>query len=447
VLGGTILVTNYLRTLYYLNALRESAFWEEERLLKFQEKKLRTVVSYAYNFVPFYHRKYKSAGIRPEDIKKREDLSKLPTLRKDEIRNNPNEMISREYNVEKLRRLSTSGSTGTPTHIYVSQAESEFRKAKHLRANISCGQKPFDLWATITAPHHFSEATRLQRVLAFYAPRPISVFQSVDSQLSTLQKWRPDILDGYSSSLAILAKEARDAGVKGIKPRFVIGGAELIDSVSRRLVEESFSAPFYDQYSSVELERMSWQCREKQGYHIDADAMILQFLDKSGEKVSVGERGEIVCTSLFNVAMPLIRYAIGDVGVQSDESCACGRTLPLMKLVEGRKDSLLLFPDGRVMTPRTFTIAMNEFKLYRYIDQFRLTQKKLDLLEVEIKVTDDCSQANLVQDELFSYLRATLDTGANVTWRVNVVEDIPLDRTGKLMAVVSQLDKRAENPQ
>jgi len=427
--------------------LRRSAFWEEDRLLKFQEKKLREIVSYAYNSVPFYHKKYESAGIRPDDIRRREDLSKLPILTKDEIKNNLGELTSREFNVEKLRRLSTSGSTGKPTHLYVSQAESEFRKAKHLRANVSCGQKPFDLWAVITAPHHFSEATKLQRVLAFYAPRPISVFQSVDWQISTLEKWRPDILDGYSSSLAILAKEARDRGVKSIKPRFIIGGAELIDNASRRLVEESFSAPFYDQYSSVELERMSWQCREKQGYHIDADAMILQFLDKSGEEVSVGERGEIVCTSLFNMAMPLIRYAIGDVGVPSGESCTCGRTLPLMKVVEGRKDSLLLFPDGRVITPRTFTIAMNEFKFYRYVDQFRLVQKKLDLLEVEIKITNDCSQASLVRDELLSYLRATLNTGARVTWRVNIVEDIPLDRTGKLMAVVSQLGKRAENPQ
>jgi phenylacetate-CoA ligase len=175
--------------------------------------------------------------------------------------------------------------------------------------------------------------------------------------------------------------------------------------------------------------------------------MILQFMDKSGEEVSVGERGEIVCTSLFNKAMPLIRYAIGDVGVPSDESCTCGRTLPLMKVVEGRKDSLLLFPDGRVITPRTFTIAMNEFKFYRYVDQFRLTQKKLDLLEVEIKVTNDCSEADLVRDELLSYLRATLNTGASTTWTVNIVEDIPLDRTGKLMAVVSQLGKRAESPQ
>jgi phenylacetate-CoA ligase len=417
--------------------LRKSAFWKEDRLRKFQERKLRAIVSYAYNFVPFYHRKYRSAGIKPGEIRKREDLSKLPILRKDEIRNNPSEMISREYNVEKLKRLSTSGSTGRPLHLFVSQAESEFRKARHVRANSSCGQKPFDLWANITAPHHFSEATTLQRALRFYTPRPISVFQSVSSQISILEKWRPDVLDGYSSSLAILAKEVRDRSVKSIRPKFVTGSAELIDDLSRNLVEESFDAPFYDQYSSVELERMSWHCPAKQGYHIDADALIMQFLGKSGEEVSMGERGEIVCTSLFNEAMPLIRYAIGDVGAESDELCVCGRTLPLMKVVEGRKDSLLLFPDGRTITPRTFTIAMNMFKFYRYIDQFRLIQKKLDLFEVEVKVKDDYPNVSSVRDELLSHLQTTLNVDESMTWRVNVVEDIPLDKNGKLMAVVS----------
>jgi phenylacetate-CoA ligase len=277
-----------------------------------------------------------------------------------------------------------------------------------------------------------------------YTPRPISVFQSVSSQISILEKWRPDILDGYSSSLAILAKEVGGRGVKSIRPKFVTGSAELIDDLSRKLVEESFSAPFYDQYSSVELERMSWHCPARQGYHIDADAMIMQFLGKSGEEVSIGERGEVVCTSLFNKAMPLIRYAIEDVGVQSDELCVCGRTLPLMKVVEGRKDSLLLLPDGRTITPRTFTIAMNMFKSYRHIDQFRLIQKRLDLFEVEIKLKDDYSKASVVRNELLSHLQTTLNVDESMTWRVNIVEDIPLDKNGKLMAVVSLV--KSKNP-
>jgi phenylacetate-CoA ligase len=141
--------------------------------------------------------------------------------------------------------------------------------------------------------------------------------------------------------------------------------------------------------------------------------------------------------------MPLIRYAIGDMGVQSDELCVCGRTLPLMKVVEGRKDSLLVFPDGRTITPRTFTIAMNMFKFYRHIDQFRLIQKRLDLFEVEIRVKDDYPNASVVRDELLSHLQTTLNVDESMTWRVNIVEDIPLDKNGKLMAVVSLVTPRS----
>ena len=66
--------------------------------------------------------------------------------------------------------------------------------------------------------------------------------------------------------------------------------------------------------------------------------MIMEFVDGNGEEVSSGERGEIVYTSLLHYAQPLIRYAVGDVGVPVDGECPCGRKLPLMKVVEGRRD-------------------------------------------------------------------------------------------------------------
>ncbi len=255
---------------------------------------------------------------------------------------NVKEMISAEFNIENLKMLSTSGSTGKPLFLYINSAENEFRKAKHLRANFGCGQKPRDRWVTIIAPHHFSKSSNLQQIVRLFTPTAVSVFTDPSIQVSLIEKLNPDILDGYSSSLFVLAKELEKNGIDTIRPRSVIGGAELVDSYSRKFIEKIFQTQFYDQYSSVELERMSWQCRVRDQYHIDADALIMQFVDKNGEEVSAGERGEIVCTSLFNYAMPFIRYAIGDVGVPSDEICSCGRTLPLMKTVEGRKDSLLV---------------------------------------------------------------------------------------------------------
>jgi len=420
------------------------AYWNQDRLAEYQNKRLRKIIKYAYDYVPYYHKKFRKLGIKPLYIKTKKDLNRLPIISKDEIRENLKEMISKKFNVNDLKMLSTSGSTGEPLILYITGAESEFRKAKHLRANISCGQKLRDRWVVITAPHHFGEATKLQRMLGFYAPTPVSVFNDVSTQILTLERMKPDILDGYSSSLLILAKELKKREIGTIRPRFIIGGAELIDDNSRHFVEKVFSAPFYDQYSSVELERIAWQCPVHQEYHMDVDAIIIQFVDKNGDEVSTGERGEIICTSLFNYAMPFIRYTIGDVGIPSDGLCTCGRTLPLMKVVEGRRDSLLLLPDGRILTPRTFTIAMNMFKFYRYIDQFRVIQKKPDLFEFNLKMKDDGFKESIMEIELLAHLKTMFKLNMNeVRFEIKFVEDIPLDRSGKLMAVVSELKSDA----
>jgi len=68
------------------------------------------------------------------------------------------------------------------------------------------------------------------------------------TQISMLEKIKPAVLDGYSSSLYILAKEVEKRGLKTIRPKFIIGGAELVDASSREYVSRVFQVPFYDQY-------------------------------------------------------------------------------------------------------------------------------------------------------------------------------------------------------
>ncbi|MEJ2143099.1 MAG: hypothetical protein P8Y24_12235 [Gammaproteobacteria bacterium] len=421
-----------------MNTLNKQAFWHPRKLSEYQSKRLQSIIRYAYEKVPFYNEMMKNSGIKPEEIKTSNDLNKLPILRKKDIRGNLGEIVSKDFDVKNLRMKSTSGSTGEPLSIYLSSREIEFRMAKHLRANISCGQKVFDRWVTLTGPQHFGKTTRLQRLFRFYVPTPVSVFDDVSTQISKIERLKPDILDGYSSSLFLLANEIEKTNVKTIKPRFIIGGAELIDKYSRKHIEEVFGVQFFDQYSSVELERMAWQCHEGKGYHIDADAMILQFLDKNGDEVSAGERGEIVCTSLFNYSMPLIRYAVGDVGTPSNETCECGRTLPLMKMVEGRKDSLLILPNGRILTPRAFTIALHEFKYYNSIEKFKIVQKKLDAFEFNIKIKNNNLKENIFKVELADHLK-TIFSSDELTFEINLVDNITLDKNGKLMSVVSEL--------
>ena len=436
------MIIDNLRAFYFLHKFNKSAYWSYKKLVDFQNKQLRHVVKYAYDNVDFYHKLLREKGIRPSDIRDRNDLNRLPIIRKNMIRDNPRAFLSKQFDPDKLRCLSTSGSTGNPMFIYVSPVEDMLRKARHLRANTSCGQKIRDRWVIITSPKHFGTSTRLQRIFGFYVPTPVLVFSSVEEQISTIENLNPDVLDGYSSSLLLLAKGVEAKGTDTIHPKFIIGGAELIDDASKRFIEDVFGVPFFDQYACVEFDRISWQCPEKVGYHMDSDSLILQFMDDEETEVARGEKGEIVCTSLFNYAMPLIRYAVGDIGKESDEECSCGRKLPLMKVLEGRSDSNLVFPDGRIVSPRAITVAINMFPGYKFFDQFRIIQKKIDYFQILMKLKDLGADKKSLSSDFVEYLTTTLNLKSEkVIFDVDFVNEIPLISTGKFMIVSSELSK------
>jgi phenylacetate-CoA ligase len=432
---------DYFLGAYYLSNLLRHTRWSREKLLEYQNRKVQEIVNYAYRHVPFYHEKFRQLGLRPEEVKTVEDLKKIPIIERRELQRNADKTISDEFDVSKLKRISTSGSTGQPLFTYITKKEDAFRKAKLLRANIICGQKLRDKWVVITGPQHQAEKYLLQRFLSIYMPIPISVFDDAATQISEIEKIDPDILDGYSSSLLLLAKEAEKKGTETIRPRMIIGGAELIDSSSRKFIEAVFNAPFYDEYACVELERLAWQCEKRRQYHIDADSVIMQFLDKRGDEIGPGETGEIVCTSLFNYAMPFIRYAVGDMGKVTRETlCSCGISFPLMEVIEGRKDSLIFLRDGRVLSPLVFGWIMEFFKYYACIDQYRVIQKRTDLFKFIIKKRSSSVDDKVMEAELIEHFRQflTLDL-SKVSFDVTFVDEIPLDRSGKLRKVISEL--------
>jgi phenylacetate-CoA ligase len=431
---------NYFNVAYELALMIRRSYWTRKRIAEYQMKQIRRIAKNAYDNVPFYHQKFKKLGITASDIKTVEDLNKVPILRRKEIVDNIREMISERWNPVSLRVLSTSGSTGRPMSTYLNRSEDEFRKAKHLRANIAVGQRPMDRWVVVTAPHHFAEVPKFQRLLGIYAAIPLSVFAGPSEQLIELQRLRPQVLDGYSSSLFLLAKELTKHKSHTIKPKLLIGGAELIDPASRRFIEKSFEAQFYDQYATVEFERLAWQCKEKMGYHIDSDSVVMQFVDENDEEVHSGESGQIVCTSLFNTAMPLIRYATGDIGRASEDTyCDCGRTFPLMQVIEGRKDSMLVLSGGRTITALALGWAMEFFTFYSHIEEYRVTQKRIDLLEFLIKKKSGPPTEKEMEAALSGYLRKSLNIKEELSVKVEFTNEIPLESTGKLRKVISEL--------
>jgi phenylacetate-CoA ligase len=171
----------------------------------------------------------------------------------------------------------------------------------------------------------------------------------------------------------------------------------------------------------------------------------MEFVDENGEAVAPGETGEIVCTSLFNKAMPFIRYSVGDIGKASEEnSCPCGRTLPFMKIIEGRKDAIAFLPDGRAISSFAFIAGIYNLSFYNEIEKFRVIQKKLNLFKFLIVMKNDRIKEEDAKIEVGNYFRKMLNLeNTNVDFEVEFVNDISLDRSGKYKIFISEIEKES----
>ena len=306
-----------LRKIWYLHNVMKQQWLKTSELEEIQRKMLRGIVKHAYENVPFYHRKFRSVGVKPDDIKTVEDIRKIPITTKQELRNNfPDGIIAKGVDINKCDISKTGGSTGIPLTVVYNEKADDYEKAIALRSNLSCGQKIRDKWAVITSPGHIVPQKWFQK-LRIFAPEFISVYDSTKEQISIIEKINPYVLDGYASSIYLLAREIKETGNDKIHPKIIFTTAELLTDDMREYIESVFGVKVYDQFGCVELARTAWECPEHCGYHIDMDAVLMEFV-RDGEQVAPEERGEIVYTGLYQHAMPFIRYATSDIGILSD---------------------------------------------------------------------------------------------------------------------------------
>jgi phenylacetate-CoA ligase len=421
-----------LKIAFNLFKLMESQWWTQEELNNLQNKKLRSIIKYAYHNIPIYHKKFKSAKILPDNIKTKSDLIKIPFLTKDEIQSSfPNEIVSPGIDINKCWTPRTSGSTGKPlTIVYNSNAES-FEKASAIRPNLSVGQHLLDKWVIIGDPSHSKEKKKWFQKFGFFAPNYISLFESTEKQISMMEKIKPNILDGYSSSIFLIAKKIDNNKIKTLNPKIIYGTSEILTNDMREYINSVFNLEMFDQFGCVEMGRTAWECSEHTGYHMDAEAVIMEFL-KNGENVSSGESGEIVYTNLYNYSMPLIRYKIGDVGIPTDKKCPCGRGLPMMKLIEGRKDAFIQLPNGKILPPIVWTILLRPFRL----KQFKVIQEKKDKIKIQMVPEGNNSMnefLKIVNDRILTFL------GQNIPIEIEEKEEIPREPSGKVRTVISKV--------
>ena len=195
---------------------------------------------------------------------------------------------------------------------------------------------------------------------------------------------------GYPSALTTLAAYARDKGEALPQVKAIFTTFETVTEQARWLIEAVWCTRIFDRYGAVEGCVFASQC-EFGRYHVSPEIGVIEILDAEGRPAAPGEIGEVVCTGLQNMLQPLLRYRIGDVARWAlDQSCPCGRQMPILESIDGRVEDMCYTPDGRAVL-RFDTV----FKGVDNIKQAQVVQEQLNSFTVYVLPTEHFNQHDI----------------------------------------------------
>jgi len=414
---------------YLLEALINQ--WKNEsNLKKLQLKRLKKIVKFAYNNIPFYKEKFDREGVTPKDLRRLEDIKKFPVTTKEELKSNFKKLLNSKINLSKCIIASTSGSTGNPLKIVYDEKADDFSKAINMRSYISNGLSPFSKWANIGDVRTETKQTWFQRLGVFNLLN-INLFDELERQIASLDSNKIEFLTGYPSQLQLIAEKLISSGKK-LKIKKVFSTAETLSQKQREIIEKGFHAPVIDLFGCIEVNRTAWQCAKQEGYHIDIDSVILEIINSKGNDCPPEEFGRVIYTSLYNYAFPIIRYDIGDIAILSRNKCSCGRGLPLLKTILGRKDDFLINYLGEKISPLKVHLI---FKHSLGINSYQLIQKSNKSLKMYL-VSNEKFSKDTIKD-IKHKLHKLIGTKCKISCKK--VKTLPKEGKNKFRSVINAI--------
>lgn len=411
--------------------------WSAERWKAWQEERLALVLHRAATQVPYYRDQW-DARRRAGHRASWEVLGNWPILRKDDLRLQPKAFVAGDCNPNEMFYEHTSGTTGKPLHIWLSRETVQVWFAIfEARARRWYGVSRHDRWAILGG----------QLVAPVEQERPpfwvwnialnqlyLSTYHlsagNIAAYLSSMRAHAVTYLLGYPSALYRLAQAAEEQGLTAAPLKVAIGNAEPLYDHQRETISRVFGCPVRETYGMAEIAAAASDC-EHGRLHLWPDTGLTEILDDAADApVAPGEAGRVVSTGLINADMPLIRYDTGDRAAwAADQRCECGRTLPVLRGLEGRSDDVVVPRDGRHIG-RLDPV----FKADLPIREAQIIQEDLDHLRVLYVPTEAYTPAD--GDAL---VRRIHDRVGDMDVTLEPVAEIPRTLNGKFRAVISKV--------
>jgi len=409
----------------------------------YQQDQLRKLLVNAFSHVPYYKTLFLNHNITDNDLSifKIEDLSQLPVLTKEIIRANQSKFLNDSLK-ERPNTYMTSGTTGTPLAIAFTregdrlvQAAYEARVRKWAGVNYRMSRAM--IGGRLVVPKadsnppfwRYNFAERQLYMSAFHISP-----NNTPEYAKALNFYKPDYLVGYASSHFFLARMIDEIGINMYHPKAVLTSSEKLTKEMRNTIEKVYHCEVFDAYSGVEACCQASEC-ENHRLHISPDMGIIEILDDNDRPVQAGTPGRIVATGLLNFAQPLIRYDTGDIGILSQESCPCGRQMPVIEELIGRLEDTVIGKDGRetVRFHGIFTGLDN-------VREGQVIQEDYDQFRVRLVVGNGFSN----QDKKAIYDRFNQRLG-QIKLEFEIVDRIERTERGKFKAVISEVQRNYYN--
>jgi phenylacetate-CoA ligase len=422
------------RTLRYLSEYERDQWRSADEIRVLQWRKLRALVDHCWAQVPFYREHWGRAGVSgPGDIRDHDDYARLPILTKRHLREH-SEALKAERWRDRLLYKTTGGSTGEPVTIGYTRESYERRTAVMLRgyawAGATLGTHALFLWGQdpdgLPLKERLHHAAFNRRYLNAYVMGEANMADYADA----IDADRPEVIVAYVAPLVRLAKWLDARGRRVHAPRSILCAAEPLYPHHRLLIERVFGAPVHNTYGCREVMLIAAECGQGPGLHVNADHLHVELGEPVVADDAEGPR-EVLVTDLHNHGMPLMRYANGDIATAHPHACPCGRGLPLLASVDGRRMDALRTPEGR------FVGEYLEYLVFATpgIQRFQAMQHQLDAIDVTLVRGEGFDPAAL--DTLRERFRQVCGDATQL--RFHYADEIPLTRTGKLRVAISTL--------
>ncbi|AKB58117.1 phenylacetate--CoA ligase family protein [Methanosarcina barkeri] len=406
-------------------------------LKKQQESKLRHMIDFAYENVPFYHKLFNRLNLSPNNIREIKDLEKLPILTKDIILSNWDDFKPINLNKTKYYTWSTGGTTGTPLKFRISKYDRFLGGAMLYRGwgygGYNLGDKMIFLAGAALDIGSKSISSKINEIV-----RNLKKFSSfdmgpldMDNYIKSINSFKPNFFRGYASSLDFFAKYVEENNLKVNSPVSVFTTAEKLYPSMRKRIENAFDSVVYDNYGLNDGGVSAFECSEHNGLHIDTERSIMEIVDSDRLQMESGI-GDIIATSLTNYSMPLIRYATGDMGHIIEDSCCCGRNSRLLKEVIGRNVDILQTPEGKFIHGEFFTHIFWELD---GVKEFQVIQTNLN--NIIVKIVPEIS-FDEKQIEFIKKMISMRSSGWNIEFKF--VDTIDRTKAGKYRFVINELE-------